>query len=265
LRYADLPHLWKGLVEPEDYSFFLELLAYYGIAYTVPYNTSFLSSSSTLSSPRLTVASPSEKAELTRPVSFSNLPSELNQDNIRIFVPCRMTAIKDDAILSAIWNEDASDTDGKEIITKTGRRFRCQFLPHVFFSRLIVQILRPHTWRLRYAWGDNRKELCGFVLEKSEKIEFFEKRTETNDADSTTGEMTAKEEKETPKSGVQFATLRFSVEILPVGNCLQLQGRGPAWASSALHSKMGILQNNLLELLKSSKYSSQVPLSPLSY
>ena len=95
LRFADLPHLWKGLVEPEDYSFFLELLSFYGIAYTVPYNTSFLSSAAT-TPPSVTAAPLPEKAELTRPVSFSNLPSELNPDNIRIFVPCRMTTAKDE-------------------------------------------------------------------------------------------------------------------------------------------------------------------------
>lgn len=263
LRFADLPHLWKGLVEPEDYSFFLELLAYYGIAYTVPYNTSFLSSSSALSSPRERVSSSAvEKAELTRPVSFSNLPAELNQDNIRIFVPCRMTAVKDDGMLNAIWNEVTPDVEGEESITKTGRRFRCQFLPHVFFSRLIVQILRPHTWKLRYAWGDHRKELCGFVLEKMEKIEFPDKRTDILEERGSAMDISnSSGEKEIPKYGVHFATLRFSVEILPVGNCLQLLGRGPSWAAAALHSKMSILQNNLLELLKSSKYSSQVFLS----
>ena len=43
-----------------------------------------------------------------------------------------------------------------------------------------------------------------------------------------------------------------------MGSCLQLLGRGPSWASGALHAKMNLLQNNLLELLKSSKYSSEV-------
>ncbi len=304
---SDLPLLWKGLIDPPDYPYFLEILSHFGIAYLIPRNTPFLTHSSDTNTPLASLLSAlaprveyqdlkgsmndTSVADLSCVTSGASLLDQKPLDDMRLFVPCRLTACKSDVIFKGVWeisNEHSGRTQGdmsddEEVcvfdeesdeeddgIRKTpeklqssdeksklkdteippeasyvtfGRRFTCSFLPKTFFSRLTVQILRPHVWRLLYAWGDQRKELAGIVIEKTEKIEIHEHNAMN---------------KVEARDGQYLATLRFDVEILPSGNCLQLLGRSSKFARQALLSHMNLLQDSLIEFLNTTKYCGQV-------
>jgi hypothetical protein len=344
MAVRDLPHLWKGKVELEDYPYLVEILCHFGIAYVIPRHVPFM--------PLLHTEGDGEKhhEKVTRNsgIPFMSLlvehinsyeneaaPSALlssvglrsgsfqnNYDDLSLFVPSRLITARSDTILKTMWefhavdnecktSEDISDEEvcvfdaeeddendahspeetsihlipsgpiekdskmnkitqmnksleavpnDKENCITIGRRFKCRFLPHSFFSRLTVQILRPHVWRMLYAWGDQRREMCGFVIDKMEKIDDSSKSSVENVEEEDYDKKIITEMTNTiiTIDNSKFGLLRFIVEILPGTHCFQLLGRAPRSAAAALQSNLNLLQDNLLEFLKNNKFSNEV-------
>jgi len=132
---------------------------------------------------------------------------------------------------------DDGDSKGKNNLVTIGRRICTSFLPRSFFSRFTVRIMRPHVWALSLAWCDDRQHLAGAIIERVASVRL--------------------------NKVLREARMVFMLEILPVSNRLQLLGRAPSWLLPDLYTSIALLQNDLIDVLKSSRFDRQMEIDVL--
>eukprot|EP00009_Paramoeba_aestuarina_P007347 CAMPEP_0201517496 /NCGR_PEP_ID=MMETSP0161_2-20130828/8583_1 /ASSEMBLY_ACC=CAM_ASM_000251 /TAXON_ID=180227 /ORGANISM="Neoparamoeba aestuarina, Strain SoJaBio B1-5/56/2" /LENGTH=499 /DNA_ID=CAMNT_0047915009 /DNA_START=202 /DNA_END=1698 /DNA_ORIENTATION=+ len=116
LSTHDLPHLWKGTVDREDYPPLLQLLSHFGIAYVIPHDVPFMANNYNWMEGEQffkDVGGDEEEGERDREgerdtqsyLSYSCLE---RSGEMRLFIPSRLTKGRDDALLRRLWDMDAA-------------------------------------------------------------------------------------------------------------------------------------------------------------